>query len=254
MIKLEIHLFCILLCRIVSLNFLQKNMTHINENDDFMKYAIEQAPAAAFYIPEYFNDKEEEFYTQQIYSAPAPKWTSLSARRLQNYGGIVGKKGLIQVNDIPFWLRVLMKRVCKSVPLFTPGNEPNHVLINEYLPGQGIMPHTDGPAYFPVVANITLGSHTVLDLYETETRNYIGSFLLERRSLLIISEQLYTNFQHGIKEVKEDEITEKILNYKLCSEKCRIGEKIPRKKRISITIRNVPKKITAFTAVFNNRA
>ncbi|KRZ19188.1 Alpha-ketoglutarate-dependent dioxygenase alkB -like protein 6, partial [Trichinella zimbabwensis] len=207
-------LFIILLYRIVSLNFLQKNMAHINENDDFMKYAIEQAPAAAFYIPEYFNDKEEEFYTQQIYSAPAPKWTSLSARRLLNY-----------VNDIPFWLRVLMKR-----------------------------PHTDGPAYFPVVANITLGSHTVLDLYETETRNYIGSFLLERRSLLIISEQLYTNFQHGIKEVKEDEISEKILNYKLCSEKCRIGEKITRKKRISITIRNVPKKITAFTAVFNNRA
>ncbi|OUC48670.1 hypothetical protein D917_01111 [Trichinella nativa] len=148
-------------------------MAHSNENVDFMKYAIEEvplliAPAAAFYIPEYFNDKEEEFYTQQIYSAPAPKWTSLSARRLLNYGGIVGKKGLIQVNDIPFWLRALMKRVCKSVPLFTPGNEPNHVLINEYLPGQGIMPHTDGPAYFPVVANITLGSHTVLDLYETE--------------------------------------------------------------------------------------
>ncbi|KRY00043.1 Alpha-ketoglutarate-dependent dioxygenase alkB -like protein 6 [Trichinella pseudospiralis] len=196
-------------------------MTHINENDDFMKYAIEQLP---------------------------PR------NGLALVLGVCKITGLIQVNDIPFWLRVLMKRVCKSVPLFTPGNEPNHVLINEYLPGQGIMPHTDGPAYFPVVANITLGSHTVLDLYETETRNYIGSFLLERRSLLIISEQLYTNFQHGIKEVKEDEITEKILNYKLCSEKCRIGEKIFRKKRISITIRNVPKKITAFTAVFNNRA
>ncbi|KAK6049223.1 hypothetical protein COOONC_13273 [Cooperia oncophora] len=41
----------------------------------------------------------------------------------------------------------------------------NHVLVNEYLPGQGIMPHTDGPAFFRLVSNVTMGSHTLLDLY-----------------------------------------------------------------------------------------
>ena len=45
------------------------------------------------------------------------------------------------------------------------GHSANHVLINEYLPGQGIMPHEDGPFFYPVIANITLGSHTMLDLY-----------------------------------------------------------------------------------------
>ena len=43
--------------------------------------------------------------------------------------------------------------------------EPNHCLVNEYLAGQGIMPHEDGPAYFPAVATISLGSHTLLDVY-----------------------------------------------------------------------------------------
>ena len=33
----------------------------------------------------------------------------------------------------------------------------NHVLVNEYKPGDGIMPHTDGPAYVPIVATITTG-------------------------------------------------------------------------------------------------
>lgn len=33
-----------------------------------------------------------------------------------------------------------------------------------YLPGQGIMPHTDGPAYLPCTSTLSLGSHTVLCL------------------------------------------------------------------------------------------
>ncbi|CAI5495737.1 unnamed protein product, partial [Closterium sp. Naga37s-1] len=33
----------------------------------------------------------------------------------------------------------------------------NHVLVNEYQEGQGIMPHQDGPAYFPCVAILSLG-------------------------------------------------------------------------------------------------
>ncbi|GAA6064334.1 hypothetical protein JCM10212_003579 [Sporobolomyces blumeae] len=41
---------------------------------------------------------------------------------------------------------------------------PNHCLVNEYLPGQGILPHTDGPAYLPCTTTLSLGSHTILSL------------------------------------------------------------------------------------------
>ena len=47
----------------------------------------------------------------------------------------------------------------------SPHKTPNHVLINEYEPGQGIMPHEDGAAYHPVVATVSLGGPIVLDIY-----------------------------------------------------------------------------------------
>jgi alkylated DNA repair protein alkB family protein 6 len=50
----------------------------------------------------------------------------------------------------------------------SPHAAPNHVLINEYLPGQGIMAHKDGPAYYPVVCTVSLGAPLCLDIYETK--------------------------------------------------------------------------------------
>ncbi|KAF5381530.1 hypothetical protein D9757_008146 [Collybiopsis confluens] len=88
---------------------------------------------------------------------------------------------------------------------------PNHIIVNEYLPGQGIM---DGPAYHPVVATISLGSHTVFHYYKytsgTEgsggssdsTARVIDpvpvlSVFLEPRSAIITTGSLYTSHLHG---------------------------------------------------------
>lgn len=48
----------------------------------------------------------------------------------------------------------------------TPHGAPNHVLVNEYQPGEGIMPHEDGPAYYPMVATVSLGAPIVLDVFK----------------------------------------------------------------------------------------
>lgn len=67
------------------------------------------------------------------------------------------------------------------------------------------MPHEDGPAYFPTVTTLSLGSHTVLDLYryhaqestEGEGKSIdpepICSIFLPRRSLFIMRKDLYEN-------------------------------------------------------------
>ena len=34
---------------------------------------------------------------------------------------------------------------------------PNHILLNEYLPGQGIIPHIDGDLFYPTIATVSLG-------------------------------------------------------------------------------------------------
>ena len=44
---------------------------------------------------------------------------------------------------------------CSPTRIFTSGKGPNHVLVNEYLPGQGIMPHTDGPLFHPTIATVS---------------------------------------------------------------------------------------------------
>lgn len=49
---------------------------------------------------------------------------------------------------------------------FKPEQRPNHVLINEYLSGQGINPHSDGPAFTPLIATISLGGSVLLDFCE----------------------------------------------------------------------------------------
>ena len=148
------------------------------------------------------------------------------------------------------------------------GNTPNHVLINEYLSGQGIMvsihdflvqfiwtfifnvkPHEDGPLFYPTVTTINTGSHTLLDFYpkisgEEERmcqREPLFSLFLEPRSLLVLKRDAYESYLHGIRELKSDLITDRIANLSSLSDPLIIGQELQRKTRLSFTIRYVPK-------------
>jgi len=66
----------------------------------------------------------------------SPMQVQLSNRRLQNLGGLVHPKGLLQT-PLPPWLHPCLER-CQQTGVF--GDQaPNHVLVNSYMPGQGIM-------------------------------------------------------------------------------------------------------------------
>eukprot|EP00897_Mesotaenium_endlicherianum_P009546 jgi/Mesen1/861/ME000114S10941 len=99
-----------------------------------------------YLIPDYINEKEEELLIKQVYAAPAVKWKPVTNRRLQNW--------------VPPWLNAITERLTRDIGLFP--KPINHVLVNEYKPGQGIMPHQDGPLYHPVVAILSLGSSAVM--------------------------------------------------------------------------------------------
>ncbi|KAJ9478791.1 Fe2OG dioxygenase domain-containing protein [Pseudozyma hubeiensis] len=123
-----------------------------------------------FYIPNFISEDEERFLTEAILSAPKPKWKVLQNRRLQEWGGqILAKNNTLMPQAMPEFLSSypdLVARLRKTGAFeASKHGEPNHCLVNEYLAGQGIMPHEDGPAYFPAVATISLGSHTLLDVY-----------------------------------------------------------------------------------------
>ena len=132
----------------------------------------------------------------------------------------------------------------------SPHGAPNHCLINEYLPGQGIHAHEDGDAYYPVVATVSLGSHIVLDI-KPKVNNTIGEsierargwrVLQEPRSLLITTGTLYTDCLHGISEVAVDGNLdhENIANWNLLGDRTSFAEgQAARERRVSLTFRDV---------------
>ncbi|XP_011064941.1 PREDICTED: alpha-ketoglutarate-dependent dioxygenase alkB homolog 6 isoform X2 [Acromyrmex echinatior] len=171
---------------------------------------ISEIPSTAYYIPNFITEEEERQIIKCVNSVPQPKWTQLSHRRLQNWGGIPHPKGMIA----------------------------------EAIPDA----HSDGPLFYPVVTTISCGSHTILDFYkrlemtEQQQCKLEFSLLLERRSLLILQKDLYYNYLHSIAERDADSISESsIKNLHMCAKKFTEEEVIKRDTRLSLTIRHVPK-------------
>ncbi|XP_062844901.1 alpha-ketoglutarate-dependent dioxygenase alkB homolog 6 [Trichomycterus rosablanca] len=215
--------------------------------EDLEQFIVKDAPPTVYYIPDYISETEEEHLLQQVYRTPKPKWTQLSGRRLQNWGGLPHPKGMIS-EKLPDWLLTYTEKI-SALGAFA-GKSANHVLVNEYKPEEGIMPHEDGPLYYPTVTTITLGSHTLLDFYrpvsqtqtevpQTEESRYLLSLLLRQRSLLILQGEMYERYLHGIRGSGVDTLTERVVNLSLAGGQ--VGKTLTRGTRVSLTIRHVPK-------------
>ncbi|KAF9603867.1 hypothetical protein IFM89_038125 [Coptis chinensis] len=181
-----------------------------------------------FFLPSALSFALRYSTEKQIYNSPISKWTALKNRRLQNWGGVVHEKGLLP-QALPPWLTKITERIYKDTGLFP--SAINHVLINEYFPDQGIMPHQDGPAYFPVAAILSLGCPAVMnfsphlkltacndvarnteidtdfvslkdDLNNDISSNHHCPFsvLLTPCSLLIFKDEAYLDYLHGIED------------------------------------------------------
>eukprot|EP00049_Salpingoeca_infusionum_P021707 m.4244 g.4244 ORF g.4244 m.4244 type:complete len:338 (-) comp4441_c0_seq1:187-1200(-) len=238
-----------------------------------------------FYIPNFVTQDQADEILQHLDGAAKPKWVQLLNRRLQNWGGHPTEKGMVsqplpawlakytdKVSALGIYqmeddcdgaggkeqgssssqssvtadlasASTASSRSAQGKP--TKQRKANHVLINEYLPGQGIMPHEDGPIYYPTIATISLGSHTVLNFYEKRVRETseageasdsqtastdsdpmaadsttanpqdtgcssgqikpFARLLLEPNSLVVVQKAMY-NCLHGIEEVDHDVI------------------------------------------------
>ena len=137
----------------------------------------------------------------------------------------------------------------------SPHGAPNHVLVNEYKPGEGILPHEDGSAYSPVVCTVSLGAHTVLDVYGKDGdgvgRGRRWRVLQERRSLLVTMGECYEGCLHGIEGVDVDEglgalgpegggvVNWGVLREETRGEVERGGGSLRRGVRVSLTCRDV---------------
>ncbi|KAJ5106551.1 Oxoglutarate/iron-dependent dioxygenase [Penicillium angulare] len=227
-----------------------------------MSYDLDAARIAplsgdAFYISDFISEDEEALLMQKVQSVPLPRWTHLSHRRLQTWPSALTKSNTLLSSPLPSWLTNPIIHRFKELGVFAnaPHTTPNHVLVNEYQPGQGIMPHEDGAAYYPLVATVSLGAPIVLDIYEKDSHQLDAGaddshgkprfrILQERRSLLVMRGKLYTDFLHGIAESTRDEDLgpHSICNWDLLGEKAPYeGGWVVRETRTSLTYRDVLK-------------
>lgn len=195
-----------------------------------------------YYIPNYLKKNEQEEVFEKVYQG---KWTTLptTQRRLQELGGTVDSKTTFSTK-LPEWLLEISNRLYEEGLVSA---IPNHVLINEYKRGQGIMPHTDGPLYTPNFAIISLQSSLVMDFYRKLKEDEVSglqqrkvcSLLLEPGSLLLIRSKAYTDYLHGIADVEEDLLDNTVCNIP----ESMYQTKNQRSERVSLTIRNVKKTV-----------
>jgi alkylated DNA repair protein alkB family protein 6 len=210
-------------------------------------------PTGCYYAPNFITAEEEQQISSVINATPASKWTNLSHRRLLSLPGLLTgtARDTLIAAPLPQYLQDPILSRLRETKVFistkSPHGEPNHVLINEYQPGQGIMPHEDGPAYFPVTATVSLGSHTVLEIYKKNEQGERESsptwrILQEPRSLLVTSESMYTNTLHGIANISNDEDLRdgSITNWHALADKTPYESgRCERQTRISLTYRDV---------------
>lgn len=166
----------------------------------------------------YLAEEEESHFLDRVAEGP---WESDWKRRIQQFGlGYARKHGGQPewVRDFPDWLRELGTRVAEDAGF---DREPENCVINEYVPPQGIAPHSDYPAFGPRIACVSLGSGVVLDLIHSDKSLRVPVHV-PARSLWVLSGEARTQWQHGIAPRLSDVID---------------GMRRPRQRRVSITFR-----------------
>lgn len=167
------------------------------------------------YRPDFITPELEALLIEQIDRQP---WDTTWKRRVQQYGFSYSKYRSSHQSAIPHWLIPLSERLAAE-GFFT--GVPNQILVNEYLPGQGIAAHSDYPTTGPIVASLSLGAPIVMDFTDPDGKKH--PHLLERRSLFVLSGEARYQWKHGIAARKFDNF---------------LGNHIERKRRISCTFRN----------------
>lgn len=175
------------------------------------------------YIPDFISTQEQDFLLAQI---DQQAWLTNLKRRVQHYGYKYDYKARTVGNDahlgpLPDWLSSISKKMHDD-GIFP--SAPDQVIVNEYLPGQGISAHIDCiPCFDGTIASLSLGSMCIMEFSNPKTGGK-KSIVLEERSLIVLSGPARYEWQHAIPARKSDIID---------------GIKTERARRVSLTFRNV---------------
>lgn len=176
------------------------------------------------FVEEFLTPEEQAYCVQRI-DAAQDEWRNDLSRRVQHYGWRYDYKARAITPDmhlgmLPDWLANVAQKLCDETGLFD--RVPEQVIVNEYLPGQGIATHIDHPGFGPTVCMVSL-----LDDWEMDfSQNWKDKnpALLKQGSVVLLTGSARSDWQHGIAPRK--------------SELMESGRR-DRKRRLSMTFRTV---------------
>lgn len=175
------------------------------------------------YLPNVINPNS---VTQLIQNIDNQSWRTDFKRRVQHYGYLYNYKRStvdpsMYMGELPDWANDLVEILIAN-PDF--GIIPDQMIINEYLPGQGISHHIDcEPCFGDVIASFSLNSTCLMGFVHAENHTK-KQLLLEPNSVLIIGGEARYDWKHGIPARKTDKYNNAVYM---------------RGRRISITFRKV---------------
>ena len=173
------------------------------------------------YVPDYLDPAEQDRLLRAVDSQP---WSTELRRRVQHHGYRYDyrRKNVDRdqvLGPLPDWSTTLADRLLCDGHTSGP---PNQLIVNEYLPGQGIAPHVDSvTAFGDRIVSVSLGSACVLTLRHDSAE---VSILLAPGSVLALSGEARYRWTHGIAARRTDLVA---------------GRRIARDRRVSLTFRTV---------------
>jgi len=149
------------------------------------------------YEAEFLSPDEEKVLLSRI---NAERWITDLRRRVQHYGWRYDYKARridpgMYLGKLPEWLDDVSARLLARGWF---DQLPDQVIVNEYLPGQGIAAHTDCvPCFGPTLASVSLLSDVLMDFENPRTKER-HSRRLERRSIAVLQGDARYLWRHGI--------------------------------------------------------
>ena len=175
------------------------------------------------YIENYITAKRHDLLLTEVDAHP---WLDDLKRRVQHYGFKYDYRARkvnhdMRIGELPEWLKELSEKLRKDE--YMP-EVADQVIINEYLPGQGIASHIDcEPCFKGTISSLSLGAGCVMNFTHRSDRRK-EQVWLEPGSLLVMSGEAREKWMHGITARRSD-VWE--------------GQTHPRGRRVSLTFRNV---------------
>jgi len=187
---------------------------------------METALPGLFLYPDLIDEARE---TQLLNEIDSQVWIVDYLRRLQYYGYRNELEKPYDLIPFPVLMPPHMEQLSKElVERKIILLQPDQVIINEYVPGEGIKPHKDRAYYENQICGVNLGSGCIMRFIKGMNEQVID-VEVPRRSVYVMQDDARKKWKHAIPPRKKDNID---------------GQLKHRERRVSITYRKVkPSKV-----------